>query len=265
MKILPCIIAAAVLCIPATQALAQDASRAIARSPAPGSAATSKGHCVEPLSRPVWLSMTADEVVRALGKPQSDNRAFGGGLTFPGLRVMFDTSGKEIWTFTITGDTRLACGAGVGDALAKVRSAFPGGSMVYNIYKVQTGPYEVSFHTASGQVNEISIRPSGRRFVDVRAGAAPAPAAAIDVKRLAGQWIDPKNGQSFEIRPDGRYRTGVGGEGKVEATAEGLAFSGALSAWNQGKATITADGSAIEFYWTNAQGAIQYFAFLRAK
>jgi hypothetical protein len=91
------------------------------------------------------------------------------------------------------------------------------------------------------------------------------PAAALDVKKLAGQWIDPKNGQSFEIRPDGRYRTGVGGEGKVEATAEGLAFSGVLSAWNQGKATVTADGSAIEFYWTNAQGAKQYFAFLRAK
>lgn len=241
------------------------AAAALGPAWASGPAAAPKGHCVEPLSRPVWLSMTADEVLRVLGKPQSDNRAFGGGLTFPGLRVMFDTSGKEIWTFTITGDTRLACGAGVGDTLARVREGFPGGSMVYDIYQVQAGPYDLAFHTAAGKVSEIRIRPSGRRFVDARPGATPAVAAALDLKKLAGQWIDPKNGQSFEIRPDGRYRTGVGGEGKVEATGEGLAFSGVLSAWNQGKATVTADGSAIEFYWTNAQGAKQYFAFLRAK
>ena len=265
MKIVDSVLVAGLLCLVAAQASGQDASQAAAKNKAAGSAAVAKGHCVEPLSKPLWLSMTADEVLRALGKPQSDNRAFGGGLTFPGLRVMFDTSGKEIWTFTITGDTRLACGAGVGDPLAKVRAAFPGGSMVYDIYQVQVGPYDLSFHTATGQVSEIRIRPSGRRFADIRPGAAPVPAAALDVKKLAGQWIDPKNGQSFEIRPDGRYRTGVGGEGKVEATAEGLAFSGVLSAWNQGKATVTADGSAIEFYWTNAQGAKQYFAFLRAK
>lgn len=264
MKIVDSVLVAGLLCLVAAPASGQDASQAAAKNKAAGSAAA-KGHCVEPLSKPLWLSMTADEVLRALGKPQSDNRAFGGGLTFPGLRVMFDTSGKEILTFTITGDTRLACGAGVGDPLAKVRAAFPGGSMVYDIYQVQVGPYDLSFHTATGQVSEIRIRPSVRRFADIRPGAAPVPAAALDVKKLAGQWIDPKNGQSFEIRPDGRYRTGVGGEGKVEATAEGLAFSGVLSAWNQGKATVTADGSAIEFYWTNAQGAIQYFAFLRAK
>jgi hypothetical protein len=232
--------------------------------PAP-SAAAPKGHCVEPLSRPLWLAMTADEVLRTLGKPQSDNRAFGGGLTFPGLRMTFDTAGKEMWSLAIvSADTRLACGAGVGDALAKVRADFPGGQMVYDIYQVRTCPYELAFHSASGAVTEIRIRPSGRRFVDMRPGATPAAAAAIDLKSLAGTWIDPKNAQSFEIRPDGRYRTGVGGEGRVTVSAEGLVFIGVLSAWNQGQATLTADRSAIEFYWTNAQGAKQYFAFLRA-
>ena len=249
-------------CLCASSSQAQGAPQAPSKA---GPAAVAKGHCVEPLSRPVQLSMTAEEVLRVLGKPQADNRSFGGGLTFAGLRVMFDATGKEIGTFTITGDTRLACGAGVGDALAKVRAAFPGGEMVYDIYQVRTGPYELAFHTAGGQVSEIRIRPSGRRFVDLRTGAAPAASPAADLKKLAGQWIDPKNAQSFEIRPDGRYRTGVGGEGKVEVTAEGLRFSGALSAWNDGKATLTTDASAIEFYWTNAQGAKQYFAFLRAK
>ena len=67
---------------------------------------------VEPLSLPLRLSMTADEVVAALGKPRSDNRAFGGGIGYAGLRVMFDAAGTEIGTLTIEGDARLAGGGG---------------------------------------------------------------------------------------------------------------------------------------------------------
>ena len=225
-----------------------------------------EGQCVEPLSVPLRLSMTADEVFRALGKPPSDNRAFGGGVGYPGLRLTFDTAGREIWSLAITGDTRLACGLAVGDPLASARAAFPGGTMVYETYQVRVGPYELAFRaTSAGIVDQIGIRPSGRRFDDLRPGAASATAAAaVDIRSLAGQWIDPKNAQSFEIRPDGRYRTGVGAEGQVVATPEGLTFSGPLSAWNRGKATVTPDGKAIEFHWTSAEGFKQYFAFLRA-
>ena len=52
--------------------------------------ASTPANRVEPLSLPLRLSMTADEVVAALGKPRSDNRAFGGGIGYAGLRVMFD-------------------------------------------------------------------------------------------------------------------------------------------------------------------------------
>ncbi len=220
---------------------------------------------VEPLSLPLRLSMTADEVVAALGKPRSDNRAFGGGIGYAGLRVMFDPSGKEFWSVTIEGDTRLAGGVGVGDPLAKVKAEFSGGNMVYDNYDVTAGQYALSFRVASGAVDRIVIRPSGRRFADFAPTAKGAPEApAGPLTALVGQWIDPKNAQSFEIFSDGRYRTGVGGQGSVALSAEGLVFSGVLSAWNQGRATLSADRKAIEFYWSNADGSRNYFAFLRA-
>jgi hypothetical protein len=235
---------------------------ACAQERAPGAAPAGAQRCVEPLSAPVRLSMTADEVLRALGKPRSDNRAFGGGLRFEGLSVMLDTAGREIWTFTITGDTRLACGHGVGDTLAKVREGFPGGSMVYDVYQVQAGAYDLGFRAPAGVVQEIRIRPSGRRFP--ASGTAVASGPAVALATLAGRWIDPRSGQSFDISASGRYRTPAGAEGTVSADAEGLSFTGPLSAWNRGRATLTADRSAIEFHWTNADGAQQYFAFLRA-
>ena len=220
---------------------------------------------VEPLSLPLRLSMTADEVVAALGQPRSDNRAFGGGIGYAGLRVMFDPSGKEIWSVTIEGDARLAGGIGVGVALAKVKAEFPGGTMVYDNYDVTAGQYALSFRVASGAVDRIVIRPSGRRFVDFAPAAKGAPKTpAIALAALVGQWIDPKNAQSFEIFADGRYRTGVGGQGSVALSADGLVFTGVLSAWDQGRATLSADRKVIEFYWSNADGSRNYFAFLRA-
>jgi len=220
---------------------------------------------VEPLSLPLRLSMGADQVIAALGQPRSDNRAFGGGIGYAGLRVMFDPSGKEIWSVTIEGDARLAGGIGVGVALAKVKAEFPGGTMVYDNYDVTAGQYALSFRVASGAVDRIVIRPSGRRFVDFAPAAKGAPKTpAIALAALVGQWIDPKNAQSFEIFADGRYRTGVGGQGSVALSADGLVFTGVLSAWDQGRATLSADRKVIEFYWSNADGSRNYFAFLRA-
>jgi hypothetical protein len=231
---------------------------------APAAQATA-GACVEPLSAPVRLSMTADEVLRALGKPRSDNRYYGGGLSYPGLMVLFDTAGREIWSLTLTGDTRLACGLKVGSTLAEARAGFPGGTMVYDVYQVRAGQYELGFRNAAGSVSEIRIRPAGRRFTSIEPGAAAAaPAPAIELPALAGRWIEPRSGQSFQIFPEGRYRTALGAEGAVVSGAEGLVFSGPLQAWNKGRATVTADRKVIEFLWTAADGARQYFAFLRA-
>ncbi|MFZ9839472.1 MAG: hypothetical protein ACO3JJ_13160 [Opitutaceae bacterium] len=48
------------------------------------------------------------------------------------------------------------------------------------------------------------------------------------------------------------------------ASAEGLVFSGVLSAWDRGRATVSPDQKLLEFQWRNADGARNYFAFQRA-
>ncbi len=220
---------------------------------------------VEPLSIPLRLSMSAQEVIAALGPPRSDNRAFGGGIGYPGLRVLFDATGQEIGTLTLEGDTRLASGIGVGTALARVKAEFPDGTMVYDSYDVTAGQYALSFRAPAGTVDRIVIRPAGRRFATLTPTAPRTPPASTPaLSALAGQWIDPRNAQTLELFAEGRYRTGVGGEGRVTASPEGLVFSGVLSAWNQGRAALSADRQVFEFYWRNADGAQNYFAFQRA-
>jgi len=227
--------------------------------------ATPPGSRVEPLTSPVRLSMTAQEVIAALGPPRSDNRAFGGGIAYPGIRVLFDATGQEIGTLTLEGETRLASGIGVGTPLARVKTEYPGGTMVYDSYDVTAGQYALSFRAPAGTVDRIVIRPAGRRFAALSPTAPAAPAKpAPALRTLAGQWIEPRNAQSLEILADGRYRTGVGGEGRVTVSAEGLVFSGVLSAWNHGRATLSADRQVIEFDWRNADGSRNYFAFQHA-
>ncbi len=227
--------------------------------------ASSTPNRVEPLSLPLRLSMTASEVLAALGPPRSDYRAFGGGLVYGGLRVMFDATGKEIGNLTIEGEARLASGIGVGTALSRVQAEFPGGQMVYDSYDVTAGPYALSFRAPAGTVDRIVIRPADRAFPTLHPAAPAAPAAPPpSLGALAGRWIDPRNAQSFEIFPDGRYRTGVGGEGRVSVSAEGLVFSGVLSAWDRGRARLTNERQVIEFEWRNADGSRNQFAFLRA-
>lgn len=100
---------------------------------------------VEPLSIPLQLSMGSEDVLQKFGKPKSDTRFFGGGLTYPEFRVMFNTQGTEIRSVTLQAPVRLACGIGPGDTLEKVRERFTGGRIVYGAYEVESGPYALSF------------------------------------------------------------------------------------------------------------------------
>lgn len=220
---------------------------------------------VEPLSIPLRLTMGAEEILKKFGKPKSDNRFFGGGLTYPEFRVMFNAQGTEIWNVTLERPTRLACGLGPGDPMDTVRQRFPGGRTVYDAYEVESGQYALSFKGADGRVSTITLRPTGRRFEDPEGGGKSKPAAvSTTAKSLAGRWIDPKNSQTLDLRADGSYRTGVGGSGRFTVEGDHLVFTGALSAWDEGRATLT-QPDVIEFYWTAASGAKNYFAFLRSR
>jgi len=92
--------------------------------------ATPTGSRVEPLTLPLRLSMTANKVIAALGSPRLDNRAFGGGIGYPGLRMLFDATRRGIRALTMEGGARLASGIGVGTALARVQAEYPGGTVV---------------------------------------------------------------------------------------------------------------------------------------
>jgi hypothetical protein len=218
---------------------------------------------VEPLSIPLQLSMGSEDVLQKFGKPKSDTRFFGGGLTYPEFRVMFNTQGTEIRSVTLQAPVRLACGIGPGDTLEKVRERFTGGRIVYGAYEVESGPYALSFLVAEGRVSTLTIRPSGERFEDSKSRKKPdASRPAATAKSLAGQWLDPENGQSLELLTNGTYRTGAGGTGHFTVEGDRLVFTGALSAWDQGRATLS-QPDVLEFYWTNAEGFKNYFAFLR--
>lgn len=83
--------------------------------------------------------------------------------------------------------------------------------MVYGSYEAESGPYALSFTSADGRVSTLTIRPSGERFPDTDSRKKPdASKPAATSKSLAGQWLDPKNGQSLELFANGTYRTGVG-------------------------------------------------------
>ena len=124
-------------------------------SSAPGAGALA--NLVEPLSAPIRLSMSADEVIQALGRPRSDNRHFGGGLGFPGLLVIFDSKGKEMWSLTLTGETRLACGVGVGDPLTRVKELFPGTATAAGSHEAKSGQYLLSFWIGSGKIGRAHV------------------------------------------------------------------------------------------------------------
>lgn len=230
-----------------------------------GTARAASAPAVEPLSIPLRLSMGAEAVLRRFGTPRSDNRSFGGGLTYPDFRVMFSAKGDEIWSVTLMAPVRLACGLGPGDPMDTVRQRFPGGRTVYDAYEVESGQYALSFRGADGRVSTITLRPTGRRFEDPEGGGTSKPAAvSASAKSLAGRWIDPKNSQTLDLRADGSYRIGAGGSGRFTVEGDRLVFTGALAAWDEGRATLT-QPDVIEFYWTAASGAKNYFAFLRSR
>lgn len=56
---------------------------------------------MEPLSISLRLSMGSEDVAQKFRKAKSDTGFFGGGLTYPKFRVMFNTQGTETRTVTL--------------------------------------------------------------------------------------------------------------------------------------------------------------------
>lgn len=100
---------------------------------------------------------------------------------------------------------------------------------------------------------------------DILAGGSFRKRTPIAVRQrtatssLSGEWIGI-NGTAGRVRifADGTY-TFNDQPGRYQQSGNQITFSGPLSLWNDGRATV--GDRVIEFYWTTPEGAKQYFVF----
>ena len=89
---------------------------------------------------------------------------------------------------------------------------------------------------------------------------APPPAAASN--SLPGVWYGiASTPGNLELSADGSYKLNGRAGGRYRRIGNDVIFDGALSAWNGGHASLKDD--VLEFYWTNAEGAKNWFVFRR--
>ncbi len=117
------------------------------------------GNMVEPLSNGLKLTMTPDQVVKALGKPSTDDRSGGGYLGYRNFDIVLDPSGDGIWSLMIRGGVRLNCGIGIGNTKKEVTEKFKGGFWFGEEYDVNYLQYNLAFIFANGKLSDIRISP----------------------------------------------------------------------------------------------------------
>ena len=153
-----------------------------------------------------------------------------------------------------------AAGAVVGE-----RSSFAGADgsvsiLVANGQTLPPGRYRYQIQgIAQGQFEVLTAAATAPPAASPASPALPAAAGS-----LAGTWhgIASTPG-SIELGADGSYRFNGRAGGRFQTVPGGLVFDGALSSWNNGRATLK-DG-VIEFYWKNADGFNQWFVYSRGR
>jgi hypothetical protein len=128
------------------------------------------------------------------------------------------------------------------------------------VYKLADGAYDFVFVTPENQKAYAAMG----KFLKSSTANANAPASTPAGADMAGEWwgINGTAGQ-IVIRSDGSYLWSGKPGGHVKRSGDQLQFDGALAAWDGGRASIKRD--VIEFYWTTASGAKQYFVFGKEK
>lgn len=77
---------------------------------------------------------------------------------------------------------------------------------------------------------------------------------------LAGHWYGiAGTSADLVLKADGTYISGGSASGTWRQQGSDVVFTGPLAAWNGGHGKLKPKGDVIEFYWTNAAGAKQYF------
>jgi hypothetical protein len=130
------------------------------------------------------------------------------------------------------------------------------------VYKYEDGDYSFTFSPLKDPQNTLALGSFTKTTGGAaQGGARDAHASASD--DLAGKWYGI-NGTAglVRIHRDGMY-TFNEERGQYRQNGNTIVFSGPLSVWNGGRATV--GRGVIEFYWTNANGAKQYFVFAKDK
>jgi hypothetical protein len=213
------------------------------------------GNKVEPLSNGLALTMTANQVIAKFGKPDSDDRSYGGGIGYPSFGLIYNAAGTQIWHATVKSNgVKLASGITVGSTPEQVSSVFGNSSGVtYQQYKL-------TFLYSGGVVYQIKIDPANGQF-----SAASSSTTSTKKVALVGKWqgINGTPGR-LVLRSNHTYTYSVGGGGGTwRATTSGAFFTGTLRAWNRGFASTKR--GVLEFYWTRANGAKAWFVFQKIK
>ncbi len=129
-------------------------------------------------------------------------------------------------------------------------------------YNLPDGQYAFVF-ASPGQVPKAV---AGGVFTIGPVGApAAAPAApAAPAGGLSGHWLGiAGTAADVTIKPDGTYVSGGTATGTWRQQGSDVYFTGPLAAWNGGHGKLKPSGDVIEFYWTNAAGAKQYFVLAK--
>ncbi|MBU6365803.1 MAG: hypothetical protein KJT01_06290 [Gemmatimonadetes bacterium] len=218
---------------------------------------------VEPFSNGLRLHWTKEQVIQRFGEP-TDRTWDAGIFGYADFRVTVYPPGNAIHRVVLkTPAIRLASGIGVGSAVDDVRRVFGQTS------DVVSGQYRLSIEYDGGRVYRLTISPVGDAFAPaatVAGGpATPGSRAAGNPMSaptaMAGRWYGVNVANQLTLTADGRYTTGAGGSGSWRQRGDTVQFSGPLTAWNGGTAVLSR--GALEFHWTNREGAVQYFAFVR--
>jgi len=125
-------------------------------------------------------------------------------------------------------------------------------------YTLADGQYLFGFST----VNQPDKVFAAGAFTIAGAGAAQSATAstASGSASLAGHWYGIAGTiADIVIKADGTYVSAGSARGTWRADSNSVLFTGPLAAWNNGRGKLNTRDDVIEFYWTNAAGAKQYF------
>lgn len=132
-------------------------------------------------------------------------------------------------------------------------------------YRLDDGRYSFVITANRGSiVGSGSFSVSSLDGADSRESASgksrAGPLKKVSPLQVTGTWHGI-NGTvaTVELRGNGTYLWSGSNAGSWQRNGDEIVFTGSLAAWNQGRGKLNSTADLLEFYWTNREGAKQYF------